>query len=411
MDEQRNEEGLSLGEIFRVIFKKIWWVVGITCSVALATVLVIVLLVNNLSSQYRLDYTLEFPGYENMRYPDGTSYRYQRVVSLDELERVKGTDEEFSAIDVEKMYQKNDISITVDTENTDKTYGIYTLTVKAGYFANEDVATRFLVALASTPIDYINDVVQNADYGFYLQSYQNATTYEEKIFHLANQRKYLVNKYAELMLTYGESYRYEDKTLSAYVGEVTQQFSEATEQMLSDELKTNGYVYDKQSYRSEASVKIAANNVKIAENEAVIDALESLTSVSEAQAKRIVTLTEENALLERENAEIEQTLLKLDEEDGAYSEGNAGFSARLQGYHEALTRLTDVYKAVCSFIYETESDVRFDQYTADTQGAVSLVVAVVLGIALGFVVACVVVGGKELPKYTKAKKEKASEQA
>lgn len=411
MEEQKNEEGLSLGEIFRVIFKKIWWVVGITLSVAAVTVLCIILLVNNLNSSYRMDYTLEFPGYENMRYPDGTSYRYQRVVSLEELERVKETDEAFASINVEKMYQQNDISITVDTENKSSAFGYYTLTVKSGYFANSDVATRFLVALASTPIAYINDVVQNADYGFYLQSCENATTYEDKIIHLANQRKYLVNKYSELILTYGESYRYEDKTLSAYVGEVMQKFSEATEKMLSAELKANGYVFDKTAYTSEATIKIAANNIKIEENEKVIDALEALPSVSEAQAKRIVTLTEENAVLAQENEEIERILLKLDEESGAYKEGNTGFAARLEGYRTALSQLTAVYQSVCSFIYETESDIRFDQYTADTMGTINPIVSVGLGVVLGFVVACVAVGIKELPKYAKQKKAQAVEQA
>ena len=88
---EREEEGITLGELFRVIFKRVWVVVGVTLAITAIAVLIVALLINTSRKEYRLEYTIEFPGHENSRYPDGTAFRYQNLISLATLNAVKAS--------------------------------------------------------------------------------------------------------------------------------------------------------------------------------------------------------------------------------------------------------------------------------------------------------------------------------
>ena len=96
---EREEEGITLGELFRVIFKRVWVVVGVTLAITAIAVLIVALLINTSRKEYRLEYTIEFPGHENSRYPDGTAFRYQNLLSLATLNAVKASDEAFASVD------------------------------------------------------------------------------------------------------------------------------------------------------------------------------------------------------------------------------------------------------------------------------------------------------------------------
>ncbi len=43
---EREEEGITLGELFRVIFKRVWVVVGVTLAITAIAVLIVALLSN-----------------------------------------------------------------------------------------------------------------------------------------------------------------------------------------------------------------------------------------------------------------------------------------------------------------------------------------------------------------------------
>lgn len=405
---EKEEEGITLGELFKVIFKRVWILVAVTLAVAVIAIVAVALFINVNKKEYRLDYTLEFPGYENLRYPDGTAFRQQDLISLQTLNAIKTADEDFASIDTEKMAEQNDITIvseTTDSSGTRRTSGKYTITVKASYFSSEETATAFLKKIASIPVDYIQAVTENANYDFNLTAYGAVGIYETKIDYLAAQREYLKDKYSELIEKYGESYRYEGRSISDYAYAAALQFTDTAESDLRTDLELHGYVFDEETYQKTAELKIAALNKEKTENEALIAALnvraaenDGLLAGNEAFAEEIVALATRNIKIDTELVTIQRTLDNLGEQD------STKFDEFLMGYYNSLKSATDTYHNVIQFIYEKETEVTFGTSKAVMQGGTNLIVAAVGGLVGGFVIACVIVCIIDLPKYLKAKK-------
>ncbi|MGN0818570.1 MAG: hypothetical protein ACI4L9_06330, partial [Candidatus Coproplasma sp.] len=91
MEEMEEERGISIGEIFKVIFKRAWWVLGVTVAFLLAFVLVVQLWYNHSKSAYNLQYTIEYPDSDTGLYPDGTAFRLSDVISLKTLNQIKAS--------------------------------------------------------------------------------------------------------------------------------------------------------------------------------------------------------------------------------------------------------------------------------------------------------------------------------
>lgn len=404
---EREEEGITLGELFRVIFKRVWVVVGVTLAITAIAVLIVALLINTSRKEYRLEYTIEFPGHENSRYPDGTAFRYQNLISLATLNAVKASDEAFASVDTAKMSESNDITIVAETSEVSgvrKSTGNYSFTVKASYFPSAEVATSFLRKLAAVPVDYIQTVLKNANYDFNLNAYDSVSTYEAKIDYLSAQCEYLQDKYSELMVKYGESYRFEGRSISDYASAAALQFSKTAEQTLRTDLELNGYVYDKDAYKSTADLQIRALQKEKEENVKIIAALReeceqtANLSQTEALSKEIVALTTRNIKIETELETINTTLANLESQD------NTPFDRRLTAYYNNLKTATETLHSVISFVYNEESEVTFDTSKVVVQGDTSLILAGVGGLFGGFIVACAIVCIIDLPKYFKAKK-------
>lgn len=405
-DYEKEEEGISFGELFRVIFKRGWILAVVTLAVTVIAIVSVAFFVNSNKKEYRIDYSMTFPGYENLRYPDGTAFRHQEIISLETLNAVKNSDEAFSSVDTEKMSEQNDIMIisqTTEVSGSRIPTGNYTLTVKASYFSSAEAASSFLRKLAYVPVDYIQSVVENASYDFNLTAYNSVTTYESKIEYLAAQREFLADKYSELIIKYGESYRYEGRSISEYSASASLQFAKTAEKMLLTELDVNGYVYDKDSFKATAALQTAALQREKTENEKTLTALraelaETPTLAEGKLGDEVASLLKRNVQIDTELETIRKTLENLGDKD------STAFDTRLTGYYNNLKSATETYHKVVAFIYDRESDVIFDTNKAIVQGGTSLILAAVGGLVGGFILACVIVCAIDLPKYFRAKK-------
>ena len=83
---ENEENGVSISEIFKVIFKRVWWVVGVTLAFLLLFVLVVQFWLNRQQQTYTVTYTIDFPGIEEGVYPDvplsGTARSFPCRLSL-----------------------------------------------------------------------------------------------------------------------------------------------------------------------------------------------------------------------------------------------------------------------------------------------------------------------------------------
>ena len=75
MEENKQEDGFSVLRVLKVVFRRPWLFAGIALLLAVALFLGIRFGVNPVSSEYYIRFSLEFPGIETRRYPDGTAFR------------------------------------------------------------------------------------------------------------------------------------------------------------------------------------------------------------------------------------------------------------------------------------------------------------------------------------------------
>ena len=132
MENIENDEGLSLSELFHIIFNRKWLLLIITAVITLIGTLGIVLIINNKKETYTADFTISFPTNNNV-YPDGTRFNYLDMISYDNLKEVKDSNATFKNINIQDMYEKNHITIATTSNNTDET-NKYSISVKGKYF-------------------------------------------------------------------------------------------------------------------------------------------------------------------------------------------------------------------------------------------------------------------------------------
>ena len=424
------EYGITLGEICRIIFRRVWWVIGVTAAFLLITVLLVQFWYNPNNRQYTVSYNIRFPDSSSGLYPDGTPLRVTDSVLLGSLTEIKsGTYSEgeenapdFSDIDIEDMVENDAISLTaVTTEASDSGeagWSGYRLTVSYKYFKDSAQAVAFIKKIAEYPIDKAQYIVENALYNYNLTQYDTGTTYEAKIAALINQKNYVMSIYDFIKNNYGETYRplgSSDKTISDYINEASLIFDSRIQSAYYNTVTANYYVWDTETYTLTATASIEATRIEIANNKAVVAALEAKIAELdkngtafdqiEAYHEKIASYVERNAQLETSIKMTEETLDKIKkyESDPQAVEDKAEFDAQLDSTRAQLATLTETAKSLRIATYQNESMVLYVNNVIETEGGINIIIAAVVGAVLGFIIVSVVILIKDMPEYKRRK--------
>ena len=111
-----NEESIiTIGDIFRMIRKRIWPVIAVTVAFGILFFCAVQFWYNNNHQNYQMSYYISFPGLTSgatqSMYPDGTAFRAEDTISLEVLNLVKEQGEgAFDSVDVEKMLEDDGIT-------------------------------------------------------------------------------------------------------------------------------------------------------------------------------------------------------------------------------------------------------------------------------------------------------------
>lgn len=424
------EYGITLGEICRIIFRRVWWVIGVTAAFLLITVLLVQFWYNPNNRQYTVSYNIRFPDSSSGLYPDGTPLRVTDSVLLGSLTEIKsGTYSEgeenapdFSDIDIEDMVENDAISLTaVTTEASDSGeagWSGYRLTVSYKYFKDSAQAVAFIKKIAEYPIDKAQYIVENALYNYNLTQYDVGTTYEAKIAALINQKNYVMSIYDFIRNNYGETYRplgASDKTITDYINEASTIFDSRIQSAYYNTVTANYYVWDTETYKLTANASIEATRIEIANNEAIVSALEEKIAELdkngtafdqiEAYHEKIASYVERNTQLETSIKTTEETLAKIEiyESDPQAVENKAEFDAQLDSTRAQLATLTETAKSLRIATYQNESMVLYVNNTIESEGGINILVAAVVGAVLGFIIVSVVILFKDMPEYKRRK--------
>lgn len=219
---EEEKEGISIGDIF----KKIWHA-KITLGVSFVAILVLGVfgihyLYTKPNQIYTGSVTYQFKGSTEGLYPNGTTFDYRTMIEPEQLEAIKNSKEEYANIDIDKMLEKNAISVSLLTGQTTNENG-ETVTVDlpnyvsiqcfASYFDNETQARNFLKDVLDAPSNLANSLYEAIDFESNLTLADVSLTYEDQIDYLILQRDLVIENYEELSSVFGRNaYTDENRT-------------------------------------------------------------------------------------------------------------------------------------------------------------------------------------------------------
>ncbi|MDE6104719.1 MAG: hypothetical protein K2G38_03405 [Clostridia bacterium] len=386
MEEEREEGGISIGEIFRVIFSQKWLVLIITAVIAVAGTLGIYFGMNNSKREYVASFVLNLPGDDKTQiiytYPDGTQFYYSDLVSAEILKEVKASDSAFDDIEVEAMANDGNISI-VRTENQQKTEVVYTINVKANYFKNKEVARRFITKLANVPGSHLAEM--NIAYDNKISNVEDLTSYENMITAFEEQCTYLTGQYTQLTNQYKSDFIIRDgKTLNSYKTAIEtfkdkNRVLEKLKTQVKDEhllksieLKAD---YENELVQVERNLKreqFILDEMKVGSS----DVSQNVTAVRD-QAAKVADLMQRKEDLEKYIAEG-----KLADE---------AFKTAIDEAYETVKGFTADFKYAAETVYSVALTVSFaTSNVITTEGETGLIISFAISLVAGLIIAMIV---------------------
>ena len=396
------EEGVTLGRVFKVAFHRWKLLLIITLVVGVAGTLAIVFGLNKYRGNYSIAFGYSTPDLAEEKYADGSTFYYKQLITYENLNSVKESDEKYSGIDIESLTSNGDISISKEsTSNNNTATNIYTIKIGYKYCSNYQLAKDFLMDVANTPLKKDRTIVESSGFNSSLKMYDTANTFEQQVSYLANQATDLKNSY-ELILKGNNISRDIQSEIQTYVAQLNILVPEDFIKELNTIIDKNGFVkdYDVQEIKNLASQKDALNEEK-ALNTNKINALNDEITVLQAQGASISVLSEEIVSLTLRNADIDYTIAGIDKrlankgKDPSTIEGYSDFVENLAFYRSELEKSVTSYKSILNIFYIENASVAYDdsniiKLNGTINTAIAIIISAVVGVVIGGVVNLIV---------------------
>lgn len=422
MAEQVQEEGITLGQIFKAMFfNKIRFLI---VSVATFAVLLLGILViyNPGKETYVAKFKYSDIDIANGHYSNGKTFNALDLIDL--MGEVKQTNlEKYSNIDVDQIIAKNGVTITEDVivkkaETTDKTdteefiTSQYTLTYNAKLFPDYKTAKSFMTDLIRYPVAKSNSLANSIVFDENLKLYDVAKIYANQIDYLNAQKNYLIDGYKALIDSYGDV-SYNNAKLSSKVNEISLYFENNKLDLLSDEITKNGYVKDLSTYKSNLETQKYNLTLESVYNGKKLDELKTQRDDLIAKASKdssiqtldlstyndsIISLTQRNIDIAKEVEILDKYLdsSSATKADGSVNENyysdakRAVFESKLNQFRVQLENYTNDYKECYLECIQDYNIYYNDAAKVVSDGGFSTAMTLVISVLAGFVVACVV---------------------
>ncbi len=412
---------------FLLFLNKLWSAkitFGITFAITtIAVAIVLSAVVNPTRATYQVEAVYTFPGAKTGRYNDGTIYNYLNNVSYDNLKEAKEASVEFSAIDIDAMSKRSDISVAMVEETvgdskevtTTPSHLIYTVPQK--YFANYAQARSFLDILTDIPIQKALSIVENEKFNYALLSSASAVSYDSQLNYLNTQYSLINNGYASLIANYGTGLTYiseEGETLLVSDSQIAfhNYFVNHSINSLQQVLQTNGYV---KSTDTDAKIDIEARIAEIDKiierNTVEIDSLTDIykdiykegTSMDSPFSTRIQELVTQNTTLTIEKDYLQKKLDRISRElTDEEKAQQATFEGLIATTTTKLTSFVEEYTLIRRQVDSKEVLVSYvNSSHVVASGALAWYTCAIVGIVAGLILAVFVAYFKGTYNYEK----------
>lgn len=403
MEEEK--DGISVGDIFRIIFSQKWLALIIAAVIAIAGTLALYFGYNYIKEGYSLKFTLVLPEDDlnsvTYQYPDGQPFHYLELISKSTLNAVvQDGDGKFDDVNVDAIYNNGGISITDNSDNLRFTESgeifiikrEYTLNASAKYFKNDDVAREFLTAIANYPRKYLSNL--KIDYDGALEQFKVADSYLKQIDYLNQQISFIKQKYTRLI----ELCKKDDfvvangKTLKNCLDDITAYAESYEFANLSQELKAEWYL---KSEHTLESYKLELNQVTedLEDAKKVLEKMLKTESDTQVNTEAVRVQAEKVVKLERRQSDLNDFI----EHNNVDTEGV--FAKRLDGVYNKVLEHTKTLQTVSVIVYTSSSKVYVSEYKLN--GHMGIVITILISVVAGLIIAAViayVVGWVKLKK-------------
>lgn len=442
---EEREEGMTLGEIFSLMFKKKLLLLIITLAVALVGMLAIFLFYNRSKSTATLDFYYKETILNDSRYANGESFAINDVISEENIKEVIASNEKYNGLDAKSIHDNISIqavTVVVDekatsTSSTIKNY--YELKLAAKYIKDKSTASSFFDDLLSHPINKNETIINEMNYKQNLERYNEAKTYAQQFDYLTSAISELEAKYNNLITTYGDVSYTDDKNVSRLLSDRLKDIQLKIEEMNLTVYKNStadyglvlNYTYSKpilQNSINNLNEQVKQVDKQLEANKAQYDQIlktitESGTTVLSLEAQSLITKRSE---LEAQKLNLEYQIEKINLQfenetatnvyygaDGVISESaynkitdatvKAGYtSLNIKNYQTSVKNvLTETYNYVSD---EIDTVKKLDLYYNDPArsvryvnnegvkytGSLNTIIAILLPIILGLVIGCIV---------------------
>ena len=395
---EENKE-ITFGRILKVAFSNWKLFTPVALVVALGVALGIHFGYNTLKGNYTSTFSYSSADLANDKYADGSDFFYKNIVSYTNLNAVKASDEKYANIDVDKIVDKNAISITASEEG-EKTY---TLKLSYRYIKDEKLAKSFIKDLAESALKKDAKIVNEGSYDASLRLFDTAESFEDKVMYLNAQAQYLTNQYKSLSAINDNTDQ--TKKQANLPTSVVEQISANNQKLellipktfvtsMNTRIASEGYnlAYDDAAI-AKLNKKYAELELEEAKNTSDIDALKvAISNLGQAAAVSDISKYLE-LVLRNEDIALEKTA--IDNKKGHAGQDpavvNASFVAELAGYRSDLNTAIDEYKGVLRAAYIDNASVEYeDSSIIKLNGTIGLLINALISVAVGVVVGAAV---------------------
>lgn len=404
-------EGISLLQLFKVMFGKFWRLLIIMVCVAAAGTLALEFGYNKIKVNYESEFKYGSVALNKNEYVDGSSFQYLSIISRDNLMSIKDSNEDFASIDVEGMIKNNKIklertleSTSVDAEGVTINDYSYKLTVSKKYFSNNDQARDFVEAVASTPVKINSDITKNTAYNAYLVQYTLSDDLSSKAKNLQNELKFIQDQYEKLDELYGDvSFAIDGQmfSLSSELQSITTYYAGTSIDSINFEVDINGFVNDAEKNDLESS-KIALTGEK-AYNDKIIGAINSeigaiaaenpgLSDIQlEEMMETITELTLRNGEIDYQLSVIDKKLSNIGSTDPSYLASLEAFKVKMDNFYNSLTSFANRLSSASTQITNKYTTIGFGSTNVvEQKGGFALYGSILISLAAGLVVGAIV---------------------
>ena len=410
--EISQNNGLSLLDIIKLIWKRKILVGIITLIVLIISLMLILFWYNPNNATYQADFELTFSGSDQDIYPTGKKFNYRDIVSLDRLNKIKQSNSKYSKINIDKLYDENNIRISrLASSDITKISNNYSIVIADSGINDEKVIKDFISDLLKDVTNEIIVDVNSISYTYNFSGVDNYSLYTDVLNFLIYQKDIIINAYENLILTYGESYSIDGTTLNAKLSTINNTIKNLSLDGLLSIAEQNRYVIDSQdveNYNSLIATRISSLLRIKEKNDLIIDSYSTLGSliVYEDIQQRIA-----------QNASI---VLQLRNLLNSYNETNYSFTnedilAPSLPSEEYKLSIESVYKEINDLVIDLENDVKamgsdslilnFESNSiVEKSGTINIFIAIVAGLVLGVILGSVVVLIIDIPRLNKNNK-------